>query len=134
VTERRFPAQAVAVTMCRRFVATSLADVPAETRCVAELMASELATNAITHAASEFTVRVEHDDHRIKVEVSDEGTALPCLRNPSEDEVHGRGLHIVNNLADTWGSRANPGGGKTIWFALHVGGNVANAQSARASE
>jgi anti-sigma regulatory factor (Ser/Thr protein kinase) len=104
--------------MSRRFVASLLVDVPAEKREMAELLVSELATNAITHAESDFTVEVERNDDEIRVEVSDQGTVLPALRMPSENDPHGRGLHIVSKLSDAWGSRVNPGGGKTIWFAL----------------
>ncbi len=117
-TERQFPVSPTAVTMSRRFVTSVLNDLPPARRELAELMVSELATNAIVHAASEFTVSVERLGDAVKVAVSDQDSVIPQPRLPIDQEPHGRGLHIIDELSDSWGAEPNPEGGKTIWFVL----------------
>ena len=84
-------------------------------------MLSELATNAVQHAATEFevAVRVAPDGRRVRVEVTDAAAGFPTPQEPVADAPHGRGLHIVRTLADAWGiemRRDRPG--KTVWFSL----------------
>ena len=88
------------------------------------LMLSELATNAVQHAATEFEVgvRVAPDGHRVRVEVTDAAAGFPTPQEQIADAPHGRGLHIVRTLADAWGiemRRDRPG--KTVWFSLPLG-------------
>ena len=85
------------------------------------LMLSELATNAVQHAATEFevAVHVAPDGRRVRVEVSDGAAGFPTPQDQVADAPHGRGLHIVRTLADAWGiemRRDRPG--KTVWFSL----------------
>ena len=85
------------------------------------LMLSELATNAVQHAATEFevVVHVAPDCGHVRVEVSDSAGGFPTPSEQVTDAPHGRGLHIVRALADTWGiemQRDRPG--KTVWFSL----------------
>jgi PAS domain S-box-containing protein len=84
-------------------------------------MLSELATNAVQHAATEFevSVRVTPDCGIVRVEVSDGADGYPIPEEPVPDAAHGRGLQIVQALADAWGieiRRDRPG--KTVWFSL----------------
>ncbi len=86
-------------------------------------MLSELATNAVQHAATEFEVSVgiSPDCGRVRVEVSDVAAGYPTPREPIPDAPHGRGLHIVCSLADAWGfevRRDRPG--KTVWFSAEL--------------
>jgi anti-sigma regulatory factor (Ser/Thr protein kinase) len=104
----------------RRFVTLALTEVPAATREVVELLVSELATNAVTHAQSEFAVSVATTRDSIRVEVVDQGSGLPAPREPSVTDLHGRGLHIVEELADAWGSDVIGDRGKSIWFVVNV--------------
>ena len=77
------------------------------------LMLSELATNAVQHAATEFEVgvRVAPDGHLVRVEVSDAAAGFPTPQEQIAEAPHGRGLHIVRTLADAWGieMRTRPG-------------------------
>lgn len=84
----------------------------------AELLTSELVTNAMVHGSGEATVAVEVDEGLVRVEVFDRDASLdlsPLDVDPSS--VHGRGLAIVNALASTWGIEPRHDG-KVVWFAL----------------
>ncbi|MEX3104113.1 SpoIIE family protein phosphatase [Streptomyces sp. ST1015] len=88
-----------------------------------ELTADELITNALMHTegAAVVTLRVVLADpsRRLRVEVEDTSSALPRRREAGEAGVTGRGLLLVDLLADGWGVEAR-GGGKCVWceFAL----------------
>ncbi|MEU1404915.1 SpoIIE family protein phosphatase [Streptomyces sp. NPDC005728] len=82
-----------------------------------ELVADELITNALMHTegAAIVTLRVlEGGCRRLRVEVEDSSSALPRRRDAGEDCVSGRGLLLVDRLADVWGVEAR-GGGKAVW-------------------
>jgi anti-sigma regulatory factor (Ser/Thr protein kinase) len=117
--ERRFPNRPESVTQARRFARSLVDDDPVEIADAVELMVSELATNAVRHAATHFTVRVDRDGLNLRVAVTDEGPGHPELRSPAPVEPTGRGLQIVRALSDDWGVTAlDNGQGKTVWFTL----------------
>jgi len=78
------------------------------------MAANELATNAVLHARTEFTVRVLIDAYRVRVEVSDGNTRMPqpCL-TPAH-ATSGRGLAIVDGTGLQWGAERHARG-KTVW-------------------
>ena len=76
-------------------------------------MVSELATNSIRHAGSDFTVILTATTREVRVEVTDNGAGAPAQRRPSPSELSGRGLLIVDKLAERWGVRRQRSGGKT---------------------
>jgi anti-sigma regulatory factor (Ser/Thr protein kinase) len=78
-----------------------------------ELIVSELVTNAIRHAAGPIHVRLIRDRSLI-CEVSDTGHTSPHLRHAANDDEGGRGLFIVAQITEQWGTRYMPSG-KTIW-------------------
>jgi anti-sigma regulatory factor (Ser/Thr protein kinase) len=81
------------------------------------VIVSELATNAVQHAAVPFEVSIENDADRTRVQVADGGKGWPHpAPTPSAGEAGGRGLRIVAALAARWGvhDRA-PQPGKTVW-------------------
>ena len=80
-------------------------------------MVSELATNSIRHAATSFTVIVERVPGMVRVEVIDSGEGEPKMRAPAVSDPTGRGLRIVEELADDWGVVPTPDG-KMVWFVL----------------
>jgi PAS domain S-box-containing protein len=80
---------------------------------VTELVASELVTNAIRHAKSPIQLRLIRDRTLI-CEVSDGSSTAPHLRRALADDEGGRGLFLVSQLTQRWGSRQTPRG-KTIW-------------------
>ena len=67
---------------------------------------------------------MERSDGTVFVAISDRGEGTPVLQAPPSSEPHGRGLRIVDKLADEWGISPLPDGGrrgKSVWFrkALH---------------
>ncbi|MCG6493010.1 SpoIIE family protein phosphatase [Kitasatospora sp. A2-31] len=93
----------------------------------AELLSSELVTNAIRHTDRDamFTARLyreadgdgEGGRARLRVEVEDESDLWPTRRTPGEQASSGRGLMLVEALADGWGVEPR-GSGKRMWFEL----------------
>ena len=82
------------------------------------LMLSELATNAVRHAAGRgYTVSVLYEAGQITVEVYDADAKLPQLREPDTQDEVWRGLGLVAALAKDWGA-AHRQRGKTVWFTL----------------
>ncbi|MFE4665043.1 SpoIIE family protein phosphatase [Streptomyces sp. NPDC056716] len=87
-----------------------------------ELVADELITNALMHTegAAIVTLRVlGGTERRLRVEVEDSSSALPRRREPGTSGVSGRGLMLVDLLADVWGVEAR-GGGKCVWCEFVV--------------
>ncbi|WP_274912645.1 SpoIIE family protein phosphatase/ATP-binding protein [Streptomyces sp. WZ-12] len=78
-----------------------------------ELILSELITNAIRYGAQPIRVRLLHDRALI-CEVSDGTSASPHLRRAATTDEGGRGLFLVAQFAQRWGTRYTPGG-KVIW-------------------
>jgi anti-sigma regulatory factor (Ser/Thr protein kinase) len=111
---RRAPACA------RRAVrAFAIGSVSAETADTAELLASELVTNAVVHGRGAVTVLMEYDADGLGVTVCDDEPALPVLPDPDPLSLGGRGLHLVAALSDAWGVDPSTGGpGKSVWFRL----------------
>ncbi|WP_369393745.1 SpoIIE family protein phosphatase [Streptomyces sp. CG1] len=89
-----------------------------------ELVADELITNALMHTEGSaiVTLRALDDgERRLRIEVEDSSSALPRRREAGEDGVSGRGLLLVDRLADVWGVEAR-GGGKAVWCEFRLGG------------
>ncbi|MFF3205538.1 SpoIIE family protein phosphatase [Streptomyces sp. NPDC002962] len=84
-----------------------------EAAFAAELILSELVTNAIRHGAGPITVRLLHDRTLI-CEVSDTSNTAPHLRRAASTDEGGRGLFLVAQLSQAWGTRYLPEG-KVIW-------------------
>ncbi|WP_197085301.1 SpoIIE family protein phosphatase [Saccharothrix sp. ST-888] len=78
-----------------------------------ELIVSELVTNAIRYADGPIHVRLIRDRSLI-CEVSDTGHTTPHLRHAESDDEGGRGLFIIAQMTQRWGTRYTPTG-KTIW-------------------
>ncbi|GAA4041925.1 hypothetical protein GCM10022233_08540 [Streptomyces shaanxiensis] len=78
-----------------------------------ELIASELVTNAIRHAAGPLRLRLLRDRALI-CEVSDGSSTSPRLRRARSEDEGGRGLFLVAQLTERWGTRYSPSG-KIIW-------------------
>ncbi|MFE3626502.1 SpoIIE family protein phosphatase [Streptomyces goshikiensis] len=79
----------------------------------AELMLSELVTNAVRYGTEPIRVRLILDRTLI-CEVSDGSSTAPHLRRAASTEEGGRGLFLVAQLAHAWGTRYTPHG-KVIW-------------------
>jgi anti-sigma regulatory factor (Ser/Thr protein kinase) len=86
----------------------------------AELLASELVTNALVHTdrgAVLTATLTGATSHRLRIEVYDYAAHHPKARVAGDHAPNGRGLQIVRTLADAWGVRTQPLG-KTVWFEL----------------
>jgi anti-sigma regulatory factor (Ser/Thr protein kinase) len=83
----------------------------------ARLLVSELVANAVTHAATDVTLALDLGPECLRVEVSDGARSELRARHPGPEDPSGRGLLIVEALADRWGVEADPPG-KTVWFEL----------------
>jgi PAS domain S-box-containing protein len=107
------------VGAARRFVEQRLADTGLVEDVIetAVLLTSELVTNAVIHAGTELHVRVSVGVG-VLVEVRDETEQLPLQRNHSDDAVGGRGLDLVELLADNFGVVPIAGAGKSVWFVV----------------
>lgn len=88
---------------------------------VTELVASELVTNAIRYAGGPVGLRLIRDRGVLVCEVSDPSSTQPRLRRARETDEGGRGLFLVAQLTDRWGSRFTRTG-KTIWTEQPIGG------------
>ncbi|MER5995036.1 SpoIIE family protein phosphatase [Streptomyces viridosporus] len=78
-----------------------------------ELILSELVTNALRYGGAPIQVRMLHDRHLI-CEVYDSSNTSPHLRYATMTDEGGRGLFLVSQLAERWGTRYLPAG-KVIW-------------------
>jgi serine phosphatase RsbU (regulator of sigma subunit)/anti-sigma regulatory factor (Ser/Thr protein kinase) len=85
---------------------------------VAELVVSELVTNAVRYAQGTIGLRLVYESG-LFIEVLDDSAALPRLRHAEEDEERGRGLQVVSQVAHRWGTR-RAGTGKVVWCELTV--------------
>jgi anti-sigma regulatory factor (Ser/Thr protein kinase) len=86
----------------------------------AVLLVSELVGNAVRHTGARvFGLRMRRRRGWIRIEVRDPSRGLPCLMPVQEMDVSGRGLFLVDKLADRWGVDLLPRG-KTTWFEMRV--------------
>jgi serine phosphatase RsbU (regulator of sigma subunit) len=82
----------------------------------AELLASELVTNAVRYAQGSIALRLVREGGLV-CEVLDDSAALPRLRHASDEDERGRGLQVVSQLAQRWGTRRTQSG-KIVWCEL----------------
>lgn len=123
-SELRFNRAATSVGKARAFVRAAL---PVEqlrhriddiTLCV-----SELVTNAVRHgspAGHLILVRVSVNEMVLRIEVHDAGESRPRMQAPADDDQAGRGLFLVDALADDWGIAPRDGLGKVVWVAFKL--------------
>ena len=112
------------VGLARSLVRDSLASFDNDAREIALLLTSELVTNAILHARTPVQLGVLVDGDRALVCVADRLPESPALspRAHSHDRPGGRGLALVEDLADIWGTTTYTGG-KIVWFVLQTAGD-----------
>ena len=100
-------------TALRRWSLESVAD-------TAELLASELATNALLHAGGNATLTaapVRHAGRSLRLEVTDTSPVTPHRRAAPEGSTSGRGMLLVEELAQAWGVEPR-GTGKCVWCEI----------------
>jgi anti-sigma regulatory factor (Ser/Thr protein kinase) len=86
---------------------------------VAELLSSELVTNAVLHARSGIELEAARTGSALRVDVRDvgRGRVQPKAQPAPTEAEGGRGLSIVASLAESWGVEESPSG-KSVWFTL----------------
>jgi hypothetical protein len=107
-----------AARAARAFVASR---VPPRCRALAELLVSELATNALRHAATPFRVGVIAGE-TVRLELWDDSTTPPRLMPATAGAESGRGLRILAALSSAWGVDLHSGG-KVVWCELPASGS-----------
>ena len=112
------PESVHAAAMARTFVARFCEEFAAESVEAARLLVCEVVTNAIRHGAGPVRLNCSVTGRLLHVEVTDRGARLPRRRYPALLEQGGRGLYILDALADRWGVEPAAEGGKTVWFDL----------------
>ncbi|WP_240771487.1 ATP-binding protein [Nocardioides sp. GY 10113] len=113
-----------AVSRARAVVRQAGSHLPGPVVDDAELLASELVSNAVVHGAPDVRLTVTAHPDALDVGVRDGSSVLPRVSPgpASADAAHGRGLRIVQRLAQNWGvAPSASGNGKTVWFRLEAG-------------
>jgi anti-sigma regulatory factor (Ser/Thr protein kinase) len=120
--DRSFTPDAASIRAARRFVLAAFDGAPPDLRDAISVMVSELAMNAVQYACTTFVVRVDLTDDSLRVEVTDSGGGTPEAQPlPPASRPHGRGLFLVDRLADEWGVSPAPGGPeRTVWFRVAI--------------
>ena len=114
----RFEPAPGAVARARLFTRGLHVHLPEMVRACLELVVSELAANAVVHAATPFVVTVTLGP-RLRVEVIDGSPEPPVRQDSGLDAPSGRGLRLVEACADNWGYEVLPDG-KVVWAELLV--------------
>ena len=115
-TVRRFPPRPTSVAKARKFAISSI-DADGDLSSKVESLVSELATNAVRHARTPFLVAVRSDERGVRVDVTDSSPEPPHMRPIDPVDPTGRGLVVVEALADRWGYESDSAG-KTVWFEI----------------
>ena len=113
-------ADPVGIRVARRFVRSIVDTVlDDEQIATAELLTSELVTNAVLHGHGEPVLAVEVDTDRVRVAVHDDTPTVPIVLNPGPLAASGRGMQLVESLAARWG--VDPcAQGKDVWFEIEL--------------
>lgn len=118
------PASPDSIAVARRFVVAALHDAHADSAADdAATLVSELATNALLHARTSFTVEVELIGEVVRIGVVDLSAATPRVRDYGSEATTGRGMRLVATMATRWGVEPNAEG-KMVWFELPAQGTA----------
>jgi anti-sigma regulatory factor (Ser/Thr protein kinase) len=113
---RKFACRPAEVSAARELVRSTLDGHASELVEAAELMTSELASNCVRHAQTDFEVRICAREE-VRIEVRDSGGGEPRVLSPTPREPSGRGLRIVEAMSRHWGVIDQPSG-KVVWFTI----------------
>jgi hypothetical protein len=117
------PAVTDSVPAARHFVVDALTDMDAGAAGDdAAGLVTELATNAVIHARTPFTIVVSRDGDTVRVGVHDLSAVIPRRRSYGLDATTGRGLRLIATIAADWGIDAE-NGGKVVWFEVPCEGS-----------
>lgn len=105
------------IAAARRLATELVLDEADTVRANVALVVSELATNAVRHAGSAFEIELIRERRGLMVAVRDFGQGRPVPATPHPEDLSGRGLQIVENLATAWGVEMEPSG-KVVWAVV----------------
>jgi anti-sigma regulatory factor (Ser/Thr protein kinase) len=114
---KRHPVEA---ERARGLVVETCGDLVPEVALTAQLLVSELFTNALDHGSGLITLTFTRTPDELRAEVTDHSEGRAAVRLVSADQERGRGLLIVEALAHAWGVIQRPEGGKSVWFTLNI--------------
>ncbi|WP_406013396.1 ATP-binding protein [Streptomyces sp. NBC_00984] len=127
-TQQFFDARPESVGQARSFTSEALADwgLPDRAEDI-RLCVSELATNALVHGTAPghgFLVKLNADEDVVRLEVHDSRRQHPEARQAAGTDTSGRGLILVNALADGWGVEDRAPVGKIVWSCFKATGGT----------
>lgn len=102
----------------RRHVRSFCLEMPADLQATAQLLTSELVTNAVQHGRGLIEMQMSACPQTVRVEVSDESPTPPRRLDASPGHTSGRGMMLIERLASRWGVTQHPGDGKAVWFVV----------------
>lgn len=115
-----FSAEPRNVSAARRFVADTLAAWDADRfEWAAITAASELTTNAVLHARTNFTLSLHLNDDLLRLAVTDQSVRLPRPRSYGARATTGRGMNLVYALSSAHGVESTSSG-KTVWCVVRA--------------
>ena len=119
--ELPLPARPSSSREARLWVSARLSELRLEPLADAvELLTSEVVTNALIHAGTPMVLRLRREGPGVVIEVQDGSSLPPARRHYSATATTGRGVEVLDSLADAWGWRPDDDG-KTVWFrVLHA--------------
>jgi anti-sigma regulatory factor (Ser/Thr protein kinase) len=134
-SEIEFAGAPSSVGEARRFVCAVLdAGGAGDENWTAAQVVSELATNAVLHARTEFAVSIAYDDTQIRVAVTDgRPLAHAKIRRFSNEATTGRGLRLIQTLGQSWGVDQTDST-KTVWCEIRRGLPADHEAEARSDE
>lgn len=83
----------------------------------AALATSEVVSNVVRHARTHFELHIVPGADRLRVEISDGASVIPAVRDLTDGDEGGRGLHVIEAVVESWGVEVT-GNGKTVWFEV----------------
>jgi anti-sigma regulatory factor (Ser/Thr protein kinase) len=118
----RLQPRPTSVRAARALVGDTLdhAGVPDEQVEAVRLVVSELVTNAVVHGDGDVELCLDLDQRCVRISVADEDDGAPSPVDADPGAVSGRGLRLVDEIADRWGTAPRSDGrpGKTVWAEL----------------
>lgn len=92
-------------------------------------LVSEAVTNAVEHGGGVVDAYVDVDAERLRFAVADRSEQLPAPQQPDPWATSGRGVALINELADRWGVELGrqDEGAKWVWFEVHRVGRPSSA-------
>jgi anti-sigma regulatory factor (Ser/Thr protein kinase) len=86
-----------------------------------QLVASELATNAVTHARTPLLITLSRVDGSVLLVVEDSSASMPVRRSPGAEDVGGRSLLLVAALSQDWGTSTDGNENRSVWASFPIG-------------